>query len=374
MVRGSDRGRTSTGQRRVLGPRTRLLLGAGILVAILLFVRYRLDWRGVVAVLERADLTLLLAGVLVAVVGLVGWSESMRHLLPTDGADLSRRRGFLVYATGLLVRNVIPLGFASSIAVLGYVYRREATVPFDRALATVSVAELVSAVVSTGLAVVGVLLLVFGGAPPALAAWLGGGVVVVLVGGTLVTATVWYRRDAVERLVQWVASALAGVADDLRRNDRGTTAPASVRAAVERYVDSLSVVSGQRRSVALALGYTVLAWGSLVVALVVSGLAVGYHVPLPVAMVVVTLGGYATVLPVPGGLGGYELGVAGAISLLAGADVVTALAVTLVFRLCTYWFVVLVGVVASVALSVDLKRLAATAVATDRGEAGSADR
>lgn len=358
----------------LLGRRARLLVGAALLVAVVLFVWFRLDWRAVVSVVTRAEPALLLAGMTAAVAGLACWSEAMRHLLPPGARGVSRRRGFLVYATGSLVRNAIPLGYASSVVVLGYLYGRETGLPLERSLAGVSVAEFVNAVASTGLAVAGVFLLAAVGPSSPVVPWLAVVGAAVALGGAVGGSLLWYRRETVERAVHRVASALAAVAARLAGRDIGGPSPEAVEVAIAGYYRSLAAVSAQRRRVGTALGYSLLGWGALVASLYACGLAVGYRVPPAVAMVVVPVGGYATVLPLPGGLGGYELGVAGAIAVLAGVDVVTALAVTLLFRVCSYWLVIGLGAVASTALSVDPRRLVAPDVTGEGREAGPADR
>jgi uncharacterized protein (TIRG00374 family) len=371
---GGSEGVDGEGSRGPVSRRTRLLIGAGILVGVLLFVWFRLDWRAVLEVVARADVGWLAVGVAAGIAGIACWGEALRHLLPPGARAVSRRRGFLVYSTGALVRNAIPLGYASSIAVLGYVYAREADVSMDRSLAAVSVAEFVNAIASTTIAVVGVLLLAAVGPSSPLVGWLAVGTLALVVAGAAALATLWYHRDAVERVVHWVASLLSGVADRLANGGPNPLSPDAVEAAIAGYAHTIGVVSARRPSVIVALVYSLLAWSAFVASLYVCGLAIGYAVPIPVAMVVVTIGSYATVLPLPGGLGGYELGVAGGIAVLAGIDVVTALAVTLLFRVCTYWIVIGVGVVASAVLSIDLRRLVASALASDRGEAGPADR
>lgn len=354
----------------VLGRRGRLVLGGALLLGVLLVASYRLDWRAVVAAVGRADLALLVLGALAAVAGLACWSEAMRHLLPPGSRAVSRRRGFLVYATGSLVRNALPVGYASSLAVLAYVFRREASITLDRSLAAVSVAEFLNAVASSGVAIVGILLLATVGPATPYVGWLALGAVLVSVGAALAATLLWYRRETVERVVHSVASKLATVVDRLADRERGPLSPDAVEAAIAGYYRSLSTVSDRRRAVTVSLSYSVLAWAALVTSLYACGLAIGYRVPIPVAMLVVPIGGYATVLPLPGGLGGYEFGVASALAILGGMDVVAAVAVTLLFRLCSFWLVIGLGAVAATALSVDIRDLASAAV---DGETGSAE-
>lgn len=354
----------------VVRSRSRLLLGAGILLATVAFVALFLDWRRVLAVVAGADPTLLAIGILASLLGLACWSETARHLLPPDAGPVGRPRGFLVYATGAVVRNVVPVGYASSIAVLAYVYGREGSLSLHRSLAAVSVAELLVSAASTAVAVVGVLLLLAVRPVTPLLGWLAAGVAVLAVGGTLTGTVVWYRRGSVRRAVHGVAASVAGGVNRVTPGDDGRLSPGAVEASIQGYARALSTVSGRRRAVAVGLAYALVGWLALVGAMYASGLAVGYRVPIAVALLVVPLGGYATVLPVPGGLGGYELGVAGVIHLLGGVDLPTALAVTLLFRVCSYWSVIAVGAAASTLLSIDVRRLATTAVEGEPGPPG----
>lgn len=360
-------------RERLRRPRNRLLVSAAILLAIVGFVWFRLDWRAVVAAVARANPLMLAVGVVAASAGLVCWSEAMRHLLPPGAGGVSRRRSFLVYASGSLVRRTIPLGYAGSIGVLAFLFGREASLPFDRSLASVSAAEFVNMVVSTTLAVLGVLLLVRFGPPSPYVPWLALGALGVTAGAGVAGALLVYRRALVGRSASASASRLAALAGRLPGRLPARLSVESVERAVDGYLRSLSTISTRRRALAASVGYSLLAWLALVVALYASGLAVGYRVPIAVALIVVPVGGYASILPVPGGLGGYELGVAGAIALLGGVEVATALALTLLFRVCTYWFVIGVGLVASAALSIDVREVARTASERYRDGSDPAD-
>ena len=351
--------------------RARLLLGVGILLAAVAVVGLVLDWRRVLSVLAGADLPLFALGVVASIAGLACWSEALRHLLPPDARAVSRRRGFLVYATGGVVRNVLPVGYASSIAVLAYVYRREAAISPHRSLAAVSVAELLIAIASTGVTVVGLVLIVALGPVTPLVGWLSVGALLLAVGGTLFVALAWYRRETVHQAVDAVAGFVAGAANRLAPGSGERFSPTAVEETVEEYVRALSTVSGRRRADAVTFGYAVAGWLALALAMYASGLAVGYPVPIAVALFVVPIGGYATVLPVPGGLGGYELGVSGVLHLLGGLGLAEALAVTLLFRVCSYWTVIAVGAITTTLLSIDVRRLAEAAIARESADGGS---
>jgi len=87
------------------------------------------------------------------------------------------------------------------------------------------------------------------------------------------------------------------------------------------------------------------------------GLALGAGVvslPATVAPFVVAAPGDANVLPIPGGLGGYEAVGVGALSVFAGADPETAVAAVVLFRAASYWFPLALGGLATAYLSVDV--------------------
>lgn len=345
-----------------IGPRSRLVLGLVILGVIVAFVVETVDPGQIAQVVERADPWLALLGALLAILGIACWSEAMRRLLPAEGERLSSGRGFLVYATGSMVRNVLPVGYASSIGVLSFVYRREASLSLHRSLAAVSVAELLGTVASVSVTAFGISLLGLEGVASPLLRWAALGVAVIggvlLVGGTLV----WYRRGLLERLARTGAQLVSQLLGRFTPGLGGRLTPAAVERSLGEYAVALSHVSARRRTVVGSLALAFGGWLAFVASLYASGLAVGYHLPIAVVLFVVPIAGYAAILPVPGGLGGYELGVAGVLHYLGGMDPAAALAVTLLFRLWSFWAVIAVGGAASAALSVDLRGVASAAM------------
>ena len=90
---------------------------------------------------------------------------------------------------------------------------------------------------------------------------------------------------------------------------------------------------------------------------VVLALAVGLALPAAVVLFVVAASGYANVLPIPGGLGGYEAVGVGVLLLFSGADPETAVAAIPLFRVASYRFPLALGGLAATYLSVDALRV-----------------
>jgi len=127
-------------------------------------------------------------------------------------------------------------------------------------------------------------------------------------------------------------------------------------------------VGGDRRAVLYAFGLSQLGW--LFFALPLTGaLALDVRLPLALALCLVPAAGLATVFPLPDGLGGLEVALAGLLAALAAVDLATAGAVVILFWLCSFWFFVGVcGIAASVA-AVGVDELSTLPVPTvDPGE------
>ncbi len=173
--------------------------------------------------------------------------------------------------------------------------------------------------------------------------------VVGLVG--LVVAFGWQRRTlvvtAIARLAGIIRKPVAliseSAADKLRREN--------VRARLQGFYTTLDLVSKDRPTMIVALICAHLAWLGLATALYVTAIALGSPVPFGVAVLVVAVSKVGFVVPTPGGIGGVEATIAGALTLLTPMSVALATATAILFRFSTYWFVVFVGGGTSVALT-----------------------
>lgn len=103
---------------------------------------------------------------------------------------------------------------------------------------------------------------------------------------------------------------------------------------------------GRPWRLAAALISSMLLTSANVLCLACSALALGVHLPFVAILLVFTFGaGIAAATPTPGGLGGFEAGLAAGLIAyhVSSAD---ALAVALLFRLVSYWLTLAVGAVA----------------------------
>jgi uncharacterized protein (TIRG00374 family) len=340
-------------------PRRRLWPAVGVGVALALLVGFVVffDWRAVLATLSRADTGLVAAAVGAVTLSVLAWAESQRRLLARSGAVVSPLRCTVVYAAGLFPRFALPVGYASSMLVLGRLFQRESDLSYEGSLAAVSIAEGLSFAASTVLAIGGgAALLVFPAVLPPewrLPAGLALGVGAV----SLPAALAWYRRDLFERLRDGLKRAIER-AGGWMESRLGIGVPVErAQEAIERYARGFFQVSEFRGTVAVSFLLATLGWLAVAGALYASALAVDLALPAAVVLFVVAASGYANVLPIPGGLGGYEAVGVGALSVFSAAGTETAVAAILLFRVASYWFPLGLGGLATTYLSVDALRV-----------------
>ena len=321
------------------------------------------DPAAVWAYASGADPLVLAVGLPSILAALVFWSEAYRRLFAAAGAtDLASGPAFAAYGAGAFTKQIVPLGHLGGPAIVAYAYDRAVAMGYDRSFAVVTVGEAIALAGSVSLAIVGA-----AGVAAAASALdyrlLVASVLLAASALLAAVAVVLYRRRwvglAVHGLARLLGATLGRVSE---RVQRVSDAP-SVDAALERYYRTLDGVAGDRRALAAAVGFTLLGWVCFSLPLYTTARAVGVDLPLFLAFFLVPASGLTTAFPLPGGLGGYEIALAGAMVLLVSADPGAAAAAVLLYRLWSYWLLLLVGGGA-----------AAFAATTDRRGEGQGDR
>lgn len=327
----------------VVGVRRRVAAGFVVSAALLAAFVWAFGPEAVVADIVAADTGPFVAGLAAVLVAVVLWSEAQRHLLAAADIHLGPWRTFVTYCTGMFAKQVLPAGHAGGPAIMVYTLGAETRRDYQHLTAAVSVAEVLNLVASFGLAAAGLVYLAATvPASPELRTIQLGVVFAVAVLGGLV-AVLLYRRSTVERAVAGVAFLLRstvgrGSARVRRRTDR-----AAVRAGVDSYYATFAKVRGDRRRVALAAGLSLVGRLLFALPLYTAFLALGHSVPVALALFVVPIGGLATTVPLPGGLGGVEAVLAAVLVATTGFALAELGAVVILYRLASYWFMVLVG-------------------------------
>lgn len=321
----------------------RTLAGFVIAFALLGAVAATFDVAAVGRHLAGADLAVFALGPLFVLASLGCWSESQRRLLVASGRTLGAGPAARAYAVGVFGKQVLPMGHAAGSAVMTYAVERVDAAGYDRTLAVVAVADFLSLAASVLVAVVGLLYLLVGAPPSPTVRTLQAGVLFA-VGGLLALAAVFrYRQSAVTHGVRGITRLVRRTAGRLSPRIDGALAPERVDAGLERFYETFDAVTGDRRALAEAFALVLAGWLLFAVPLYTSALAVGVRLPPALTLFLVPAAGVTTAVPLPGGLGGFELVLGGVLVALTAVPVPEAAAVVLLYRLCSFWFTLLVG-------------------------------
>ena len=325
----------------------RVLLAFALSIALLAAFVTVIGPATLTAQLARTNLPVFALGLLSTAGAVVVWSEGLRPLLAESGVAAPRWPITVAYAAAMLGRQVLPMGAVGGPAVTAYTVDREVELGYDETLAVVAVAEFLSTLASLTMAAVGVLFLLGElSATPQLRALVYGTAVfaVVLVGLGVVFLT---ERDLVGRALRagtWALRATVGRVST--RMARGL-APPKTDAALGRFYATVDAVGANRRALAAAFGLHLAGWVLAAVPLYTSALALDASVSLPLVFLLVPTSGLVDILPLPGGLGGIEMVLATLLAAGTGMALALAAAVVVLYRLCSYWFLILLGAVAT---------------------------
>jgi len=339
----------------------RALVGFAIAITTLVAFLLLLDPAAIWAVLRGASIPWFVAGLVAVLAAVACWAESMRRVLLAAGGHVGPLRGFAAYATGMLAKQILPMGNAGGIAIMAYAIGREADLDLDRSLAVVTIGDFFGLVSTVVLAVAGIGYVVLTLPPSRLvdAALLG----VILVGLVFVSVAVMlvYWRSLLRRLVMAVAWFLRMTIGRVSDRVASKLSPGGVDAGIQRYFATFDAAATDRRAMVTAAGLALLGWTLFAVPLFTSAAAVGEPIAFGLVLFVVPVGGLATAVPLPGGIGGVEFAVTGMLLAVTSIEPAVAAAIVLLYRLCVYWFLILVGVSGLTVTATDLRTLASDA-------------
>ena len=311
-----------------------VVLGSGALAGYLLYVGPGDVATRATAVAPWALALVVVLVVTEGVVDGVGVWASVRPL----GDGLSWPKSVQFALAGDYFDTLSPAGPVSSEPIIARFLGVETDTSYSEALAVRSVAKYVKAAAQLALSVaVGLLATLGGSAAGDLVTTLGGAVLGVFVLGALVVTA---RRPLTRLLVFVLTPVVAGVSSLYREEPHDRSV---VERAFERFWDKVFHFRGAPKLLALvALGG--MAEQVLLAAALWTALAgTGTSAVLFPLVVVVPLPQVASVVPIPGSVGAYDVLLSGAVALVTGAPVAAATAAVLVVRTVSIPFAVTAG-------------------------------
>lgn len=330
----------------------RLLLGfAGAGIALVLLV-YAVGWDDVFDAAGDASLSIYALAFVAAGVCQVFRSMVWYRLLGIIGESTPRLLVLRIFLTGMFLKYVTPYGQVAAGPGIAYVLSQYTNSEYESDLATVVSADFLNYVPYYTFGTVGFVYFVVGQSrlPNLGLYYVAVPLLVAAIGGLL--AVFWSRRGIVQRGVVGVTGGVRALVAYVSTNLAERISEEAVRERLAGFYETLDLVSKDRRSVAAAVVYAHVGWFFLMLPVYIVALALGTHIPLGLAFLVVALSKLGFLVPLPGGLGGVEFVLAGMITLVTGLSPATATAIAILYRLTAYWQTIALGGLCSASLSV----------------------
>ena len=328
----------------------RTVASGAIAVVLLGLLVFGVGWERVLAELKRADPAFVAIALGTVLLALLARGLTVVRLLSTVEDGWRPGRVVTIYAFANFLRNVLPWGRTAGSALTAYLLARDADTEFESSFAVLVVAETLSFLASMVMLAIGVAFLVATRTlpvEPGLAAVLfSTAVLIVGVAFLLVVRPAWTLAVAARVFeATWRAITVVPFGGGGRLTRTG------LRERVDRFRATMALVGADAETVASGYLYAQVAWIATILPMQWSLLALGVDPPVAVAMVVVPLGGTAAIVPLPGGLGSIDLALGGLLVALADLPLAVVAAVVLLYRLCSFWFPVVVGGLAGLYLN-----------------------
>jgi glycosyltransferase 2 family protein len=329
----------------------RALLALGLALVVLGLFVLVVGWEEVLGAIRRASLSVYLLA-FVSTTGCLLFRALVWHRVL---AVVDKPRPYWlvagVFLAGTFGKYVLPYGQVTSGVGVAAVVSRYYDSEYEEGLAAVVSADFLNYVPYYTFGAIGVgYLLLTGSAPIDLGAYVRPAAVALAV-GSLVVLAVWYRREGIRSGAIEAIAGLRGAVSRISPRVARQFHRENLERRFEGFSETLELVSRNRRSGSVALVSAHLAWLGLAGALYATAHAVGSPIPFGLALLGVALSKLGFLVPTPGGVGGVEIALASVLVLVAPIGFATATAVAILYRFATYWFTILVGGLASVALT-----------------------
>jgi uncharacterized protein (TIRG00374 family) len=314
-------------------------IGFVIAVALLALVAAGIGVERVARTLADAKLRWLVAGCLSTVVCLLFWGKAWQVVLGVVGVDVPYRRLSVTYLAATFTNYVTPLGQAGGEPFIAYVLARDTEASYEDSLASVVTADLLNLLPFFSFAAIGLSVLLLRAELPAVARLLVYGLLGMAVGVPLLAVAGWtFRRRIRDGLLRLVAPVSA-------RTDRVSLEGVAER--IDDLYNAFERIAADPRALVYALAFAYLGWVFFALPLYFAGQTIEVPIDLLLVLFIVPASALAGITPSPGGLGGVEVALVVLLLALTAFSAAEAYAVSLVYRLASYWFALLVGGVAA---------------------------
>ncbi len=318
----------------------KLLLGFIVAVVLIYLLVVASGWRRVLHTLEGADYTWVWIACISTFIGLAAWGKAWQIVLAVLDIKVEFRRLIVTYLSATFANYVTPLGQAGGEPFIAYILSRDTAASYEDSLASVVTADLLNLLPFFNFAAFGLSYLLIKASLPNNAKTLAQGLVILAFGVPAIAYAGWRYRQRVEDLVIRLAAPLA------EHTSRITVD--GIRQRIDRFYHSLERIASEPRQLLFALVFSYTGWVFFALPLYFAGRALNLPLPLVLVLFIVPASTLAGLTPTPGGLAGVEAALTILIvALVPSISWSSGVAVAIVYRVASYWFVLVIGGIAS---------------------------
>lgn len=328
----------------------RVLGGFAVATAVIALLVLLVGWDDVYGAIEQTDP--LIYGGAFAITGLALGFRSLVwiHLLSVLNHSASRVTIAGIFLSAKFFKYVTPYGQLAATPGIALFVSSFTDDEYERNLAAVVGADLFTYTPYYTFGAVGLVYVVLSAAPfPQMEYYLFASAAIVLV----LMAAIWlvlFNRGLTERVLIIVLAPIGRLLGRLSPRLGREFTPDGVRRRVAGFYETVDQLVDDRPTLFAGLVFGHLAWLCIMLPLVVTAAAMGVELGVFMAMLIVALSKLGFIVPLPGGLGGVELTIAGLLFLVAGIGIADATALAILYRFATFWLTVFLGGLATSAI------------------------
>lgn len=328
------------------------VLGFSVAFAILGVFTWAVGWEEIINTTSRASLPLLgLGGALIfgGVLGLgVTWWYVIREVTGYSVHD-----GVRVFLAAQFANGITPLGQLGGEPFIAYVVSRDSGVPYEKSFGAVLAADILNTVQFFTFSLFGILLFLYYYPLDPLVAKILRIILVLIVLAIGVFVLFWKRKGSALQAIGWAGGRVGHLMERAGKRTDGSWDAYFVQKG-ENFYGVLENLLQKKRTVGVALVLSHASGLLWAVGLYVTILSLGVDAPLSALLFILPISLLTSYLPLPGGLGGIEIMLTLLLAAVTAVPAPTASAAALLFRVFSYWLVLLVGGVIVSRLSVDI--------------------
>lgn len=318
------------------------LLWFGASTAIIVALVLLADINKFIEAVSRADKSYLVAALVIGMLPFFVWTNTWYSFLNKMGAEVSYLQTFKLFMAGNFMNSVTPLGQFGGEPLMAYVIRKNTDLSYEEGFSAVLSSDIINSIpIFTFILSGSAFLLLFGSINDVIAQAVYIAIVVVALGGSL-AYTLWFKAGTIENAI---LQALRKVTDVL---GVGKNHVKTVDSKLDNVQEAFNRIGEDPRhlirTATVAHAYFVFQVFTLYLILASMGIESDFT-PLYFILPMASLSNFS---PTPGGSGAYEATLATILtvmplSLFPEVTFATALAVGILFRLCTYWPGLIIG-------------------------------